>query len=588
MDKDEFKFLIINTRVLWEEGEKDKINVTEKGISIEGSDSYTCVDTFLRESVEPVSLDLDPCGTLYVLDKFKEAILISYLRNQNSCWVDCLSFPDPRSIAVNDSDIYVLHNERLLCLARVNCQMRWEREITEDIRIASLGKNHLYILDRENKKVFKADREWDLLPVNLRDKQGSQFQLDNPVDIASDVKNNIYILGGAKREIIKFDLEGRFIEIIPIFYKEDLTPLALAADIHGNILLSFKAESGIILLKKIKKYAPNGVYITKTLDSTIPDCQWHKVTIEADIPDNTQVRLYYYASNEENLSPELFWAGPVVNLKDALIPKAKGKNICFKIELINDDLKLNSPIVNSLKVHFPRLSYLRNLPATYQEDLASKDFLERFLWIFETFLGGLEANIEDVPRLFDTKATPKRFLPWLSTWFGAIWDENWEEAKWREFLSRAVQLYKQKGTRKSLSEIIRIYTGKYPFIVEQFQLKCASKDFTEKVLTRLFGSDPYTFCVLLKPGQVETETERNTVKKIIAAEKPAHTSGGLQVLQPWIMLGAHTYLEVNTFLSKPEFILGKAVLPIDTALEDKEETAQIERHSRTEIDTFIA
>ena len=58
-------------------------------------------------------------------------------------------------------------------------------------------------------------------------------------------------------------------------------------------------------------------------------------------------------------------------------------------------------------------------------------------------------------------------------------------------------------------------------------------------------------------------------------------------MQPWIILGAHTYLGVNTALTKPEFILGKAVLPIDTVLEDTEGAGQIERHSRVERDTLI-
>lgn len=587
MNKSEFKFLIINTKALWGKWkEKQNIEVTENGLSLEEFFSYTYAETFLTGSDAPMSIDLDPCGVLYILDALKEGILIFDLHTRNSYWIDCLYFPEPKSIAVSDLDVYVAYNGKISCLARVNYQIRWEREIAEDIRIASLGKDHLYVLDVKNKGVFKADREWNLLEIRLKKENDTDFKLDKPVDIASDFKNNIYILEADKREILKFNPEGRYTETIPIAYEEGLIPLALAVDSNGNIFLSFKGEKGVVLLKRHRKYSADGIYITKALDSTTFNCQWHKVVIDAEVPENTQIRLSYFASDEKYLSSNPRWSEPLVNPKDALLVNSNGQNIWFKIEMRSDDMGIKSPLIKSLKVYFPRLTYLRYLPATYQEDLSSKDFLERFLSLFETFLGDFEAKIGDVPVLFDIEATPKEFLGWLSTWVGAFWDENWEEVKWREFLSRAMQLYKQRGTRKGLSEIIKIFTGKYPIIVEPFQLRCTGEEH-KKELNRLFGSDPYSFCVLLKPGQVKTETERNTVKRIIETEKPAHTNGGLQVLQPWIILGAHTYLEVNTSLSKPEFILGKAVLPIDTVLEEKEKGGQIERRSRIEIDTIL-
>lgn len=596
MNKNEYTFLTINTESLWEtfqdkeaEG-TNSIRIAEKGISLQDLFSYTYAQMLRTASVAPVSLAFDACGTLYILDQHEEMILFFDPHSRNFYWFKCLSFPAPESIAVSQSDMYILHQDTLVCLARVNYQIRWKREMTEDVlRIASAGNDDLYLLKKENAtgfKICKTDRTLGLQEISLKDENGSLHELIRPVDIASDPHENLYVLEAEGSQIIKCDPAGAILEIIPVAYEKNFTPFALTADIQEDIFLSFEGKQDIIRLQKIQKYKKAGMYITKSLDSNCPDCQWHKVVLEGKIPENTQIMLSYHASNEQQRPDTPLWSGPLVNPKDALLLNAKGRYLRVRIELMSDDLHLNSPEVHSLKVYFPRRSYLRYLPAIYQENQVSKDFLDRFLALFETFLGNLEGTIDESPMLFDVNATPKGFLSWLSGWLGVIRDENWGEKAWREFLSQAVQLYKQRGTKTYLSELIRMYTGDIPIIVEPSLLQCDGQEF-KSLLERLFGSTPYNFCVLLKPGQVKTEAERNTVKRIIDVEKPAHTIGGLQVLQPWIVLGGHSYLELNTYLSKPEFILGKAVLPIDTVLEDPEKGAQIERHSRIGIDTLM-
>ena len=170
--------------------------------------------------------------------------------------------------------------------------------------------------------------------------------------------------------------------------------------------------------------------------------------------------------------------------------------------------------------------YIEYLPGIYQEDRVNRDFLERYLSIFESILSRLESKIEDVPRLFDAKETPEKFLPWLSTWVGAFKDENWPEEKWRQFLSRAAELYRKRGTKAELNELIKIYTGRKPLaIIERALLKGDNP----QVLDRLFG-DKYSFCVVLLADQVKTETDWKVITRIIDSEKPAHTKGSFAVV----------------------------------------------------------
>jgi hypothetical protein len=153
-----------------------------------------------------------------------------------------------------------------------------------------------------------------------------------------------------------------------------------------------------------------------------------------------------------------------------------------------------------------------------------------------------------------------------------------------------VALYKKRGTREGLEELIEIYTGNKPMIIEHFQLGCAENEELKTLSEKLFGvSMPYTFCVLLILSQTEIYgSQLKTVKRLIDREKPAHTVAGVMVLQPWIYLDMHTYLGINTYLSEPVMRLGiTSVIGRDTVLSDPEAAGQMERRARTGVDTRL-
>jgi hypothetical protein len=103
----------------------------------------------------------------------------------------------------------------------------------------------------------------------------------------------------------------------------------------------------------------------------------------------------------------------------------------------------------------------------------------------------------------------------------------------------------------------------------------------------LFGKDPFCFCVFLTDPTFNADTI-DAIKRIIEDQKPAHTCYGLKVLEPWFYLDMHTYLGVNTTLTKPSFILGKtSVIGRDTVLYDREEAGQVARKSRIGIDDTL-
>jgi phage tail-like protein len=191
-----------------------------------------------------------------------------------------------------------------------------------------------------------------------------------------------------------------------------------------------------------------------------------------------------------------------MNLRDALIQSPSGRHLWLKLVLRSSD-ENKTPRIRSISAYLPRSSYLRYLPAVYQEDTASRDFLERFLSLFETLLWNNEEAINQIGRFFDVEATPDEFISWLATWVAAISDESWSEEKKRIFLQRAVALYKKRGTREGLEELIEIYTGYKPMIIEHFQLRCAENEEIKSVLEKLFGL--YLFSLIA--GDLENDLD---------------------------------------------------------------------------------
>lgn len=218
---------------------------------------------------------------------------------------------------------------------------------------------------------------------------------------------------------------------------------------------------------QIKLRASSAVYISKQLDSLYPGVQWHKIVLESDIPNKyCLIEVSYYASDENTVSSsELLsqdfekWSSPILyNPKDALLIDAKGRYLWLKISLRSLDPDAQySPSLKSLTVFYPRLSYLRYLPAIYQENDISRDFLGRYLSIFETLLSNIENEIFSFTKYIDPIATPDDFLPWLSSWLALSYDENWPKENIRNFIKQAPFIFKKRGTREGLEEIISIY-----------------------------------------------------------------------------------------------------------------------------------
>ena len=215
-------------------------------------------------------------------------------------------------------------------------------------------------------------------------------------------------------------------------------------------------------------------------------------------------------------------------------------------------------------------SYLQNLPAIFSDD----PFLGRFLLAFEQVLTGLPglADREPVPpfgleeiiaamaTLFDPKASwdailpgqerQEEFVQWLAGWVALGLRADWDSAQKRDFLANIVPLYRGRGTKDNLAELLRIYTGLSPVITgpteTDFQIGVHS---TIGVDTQISGSVPHLFHVSVTMPSIDTlQRQFQITTALIELQKPAHTEYTLRIFHDTMQIGVRSTIGVDTLL----------------------------------------
>ncbi|HEX8189702.1 MAG TPA: phage tail protein, partial [Pyrinomonadaceae bacterium] len=498
----------------------------------------------------------------------------------------------PVDLAVSaEGDLYALDGENRAVLKfdvagrQAGVFGRAELAGAEPRSLALSPEGYLYVLDPAARRVWKFDTGLggalvtdDLVKFDELSAAQRLPKKFRPSGFAVDSHGVLYV--GERRSVASTEEDDRFVRR----FDGDGNYLGEAGEFRGSALaLALDTEDWIyvygeeederkmsVLTPALRYTRPAGMslvkgrYFSRSLDSAEEGTEWHKFVLDADIPSNTQVQISYRAADDKqvtikgatdnldryldeasNLEEEerarraadldaLDWSVPAVNAGDALILDGVGRYLWLRIDLIGGEEK--APSVGSLRLDFPRDTYLRYLPAVYQEDEQSRDFLERFLSLFETFFSGTEGAIGHLARYFDVDSSQASgdFLRWLATWLSISEDKSWGEAQLRELVRRAPELYKQRGTRDGLGAMIEIFTGERPLVVEHFQtVGCGQTDAParrpaeaggrglEEIYRSLYGTDPYCFCVLLKPYRTEAQGGEKVVRRLTDEERKA-------------------------------------------------------------------
>lgn len=163
-----------------------------------------------------------------------------------------------------------------------------------------------------------------------------------------------------------------------------------------------------------------------------------------------------------------------------------------------------------------RSRYLQYLPPIYDEH----PFLGRFLLALEGVMAPVEQTVDHFYLYLDPHTTPAFFLDQLASWVGMTLDEKWPLEKRRAVVAEAAELYRRRGTRWSLSRHLAIYAG-IPLDDDQI---------SEWIQIDEPEDRPHHFHVVLQLPNGQT-VDRRIVERIIQANKPAHTTYTLKIVE---------------------------------------------------------
>src|SRR5437764_7946625 len=95
------------------------------------------------------------------------------------------------------------------------------------------------------------------------------------------------------------------------------------------------------------------------------------------------------------------------------------------------------------------------LPGWLQEDR----FAQPLTGGLDQVLAPIISTLDCIDAYIDTDLAPEDFLAWLGGWVGVVIDDNWPLDRRREFVRRAVQLYRIRGTLPGLKGMMEVVTG---------------------------------------------------------------------------------------------------------------------------------
>lgn len=588
--------------------------------------------------------------TLFIADRSGTATLSAIdLANGQLRWSRTGGFIDdvpiePLAIAADDRGLYVLtplepEGERIrspegtvkLAIVRFSLFGNVESIVSDERFVASDSSERrggyylaassggsMYALDSRGQALFVFDPEGTLtnrLMLPALPLAGLGVDSDNRIYIGDS--RAMEDGGEDDRFLLEFgqhgDLQGR---VAGFHGKTD----GLLIDAHDRIYVRSRENSTITVLELQAMTrgwedagAPEGLWLSKAFDSGQAETIWHKFTIDADIPDGTQIRVSYFSSDSEWVTADgsawkvddwiaredlslkeradglkSHWSTPVINPVDALFFGASGRYLWLKIEWIGSERR--TPRLDRLRVYYPRETFLSYLPAVYQEEEDSRDFLERFLALYGTLFDSVESAIDHMSRSFDRELVSGSRLRWLASWIGIDSDEHWTDEWVRKLLRAAPDLYRYRGTRRGIELLVETLTGTTPVIVEPFQFQRMRDNAELRQLTeRLYTDDPHTFTLLLHPGQARSDKERVLLRGLVEEHKPAYTEVRIVWIQPWVFLDLHTYLGINTVLAEPSLFTINAdrSMPNDTLIVDMDMDGRLDAHMRLGIDSDL-
>jgi phage tail-like protein len=216
------------------------------------------------------------------------------------------------------------------------------------------------------------------------------------------------------------------------------------------------------------------------------------------------------------------------------------------------------------------------LPAIYQDPGSEErpNYLPRFLSAFEKILfsppesssaaadsksvadmdavQGLREKIVQMAKLVNPWLAQDRFLPWLAAWMAFSLRSNLQLERKRELIANMIPLYRIRGTRKYLEELLRLCVDASTAIEEEdVPALQIGKHSTLGKDMYIGGGAPHFFRVRIVASHLNVpalEEQRRLAYEVVELAKPAHTTYELWMDSPQMQIGVHSKVGIDTVL----------------------------------------
>ncbi len=162
------------------------------------------------------------------------------------------------------------------------------------------------------------------------------------------------------------------------------------------------------------------------------------------------------------------------------------------------------------------------LPALFQEE---DDFALRFTGALDEVIAPVLMALDNLDAYFDPMLAPPDFLEWMATWVGIDLDETWPEHKQRDQVRNAVHLYRWRGTKKGLADVIRLYCDVEPEILDN-----GGTSYSEGPTGPLPGSPTPSLHVRITLPEGH-DIDESRLHDLVTTAKPAHLPHTIEVVR---------------------------------------------------------
>jgi phage tail-like protein len=562
-----------------------------------------------RRFSDPHGIAISCRGDMYVADSGNRRVQVFALKDLplRALWAGPNGDWEPWDVEVSADGHAVYVSDRQggrIHSFDTSGRLRWSSQgkgtglpaLKRPTHLALDGEGRLYVIQEgtDTVRIMGPDGA-GLGEVRLRSEVLEAFP---PLAIGVDAHGNVWVGNSARGGIDVYSPAGEGYEYAGRCRRFSGTAAGLTFDSAATALVADPAAGQVLRVAQAGAYPGAGTFISAPLDSREARCHWHRVVLSGAVAPGTRIRVETFTSEAEKDPAEIAelpdsrWRSsaahgePGQGAWDCLVLSPPGRYLWIRLTL--EGTGAASPSVESIELRYPRDTSLRFLPSVYAEDDQSREFLERFLSIFDTVRGSAAERIDDFARYLDPDAAPSGegsdFLQWLASWLGLSLDRSLPLERRREIVRRSPGLFKLRGTPEGLRRQIELYAGVEPRILEHFKLRRwlflerarlgdDSMVWGSGIVRRLqlggrssidsfelaAGGDPvrdpfhaqaHRFTVFVPLGGEDGTRRRRAIERIVELAKPAHADADVAFIEPGMRIGTHSFVGVDSAVGR--------------------------------------